>query len=233
MPELDQLASYIRTARIVSELTFDQHGAHQSYLLVLEGGVGVLAKPEDEINLGDVLVRREVAGWLVACMLGWPDLVAATVLRTIRSFKTGVQVAASLQVLWPFPERIPPPALSQMRTSGRRRPSTPSCDTTIDAITTGSRSRGPTPAPSHMSGWSTTGTRSTRVWHRLLRTSTWPGKGNRCRRSLRQLSRPFTTPSLRISRGCCRILSWSVSESGPTTCSASWRSRSRNTPCVG
>lgn len=108
MPELDQLASYMRTARIVSELTFDQHGAHQSYLLVLEGGVGVLAKPEDEINLGDVLVRREVAGWLVARMLGWPDLVAATVLRTIRSFKTGVQVAASLQVLWPFPERIPP-----------------------------------------------------------------------------------------------------------------------------
>jgi hypothetical protein len=105
--DIDQLANYVTKARILSEFAFDQHGAHQSYLLVLEGGVGVLAKPEDEINLGDVLVRREVSAWIVARLLGWPDLVAVTVLRRIRSFKTGLEVAASVQVLWPFPERIP------------------------------------------------------------------------------------------------------------------------------
>jgi hypothetical protein len=105
---LDDLANYVASARVLSDWAFDKHGAHQSYLLVLEGGVGVLAKPEDEIqNVGSVLVRREVAAWIVARLLGWPDLIAVTVLRQLRSFKTGNPVAASLQVLWPFPEWLP------------------------------------------------------------------------------------------------------------------------------
>jgi len=44
---LDDLANYVASARVLSDWAFDKHGAHQSYLLVLEGGVGVLAKPED------------------------------------------------------------------------------------------------------------------------------------------------------------------------------------------
>lgn len=108
MAVLDDLATYVRTGRVLSDWAFEKHGAHQSYLLVLEGGVGVLAKPEDEIaNVGSVLVRREVAAWVVARLLGWPDLIAVTVLRQLRSFRTGAQVAASLQVLWPFPEWLP------------------------------------------------------------------------------------------------------------------------------
>jgi hypothetical protein len=42
------------------------HGAHQSYLAILSGGVGVLAKPEDEIADGGIVVRREAAAWEVA-----------------------------------------------------------------------------------------------------------------------------------------------------------------------
>jgi hypothetical protein len=108
MAGVDELAAYVAKARIVSDWSFEKHGAHQSYLLVLEGGLGVLAKPEDEIqNVGSVLVRREAAAWVAACLLGWPDLVAVTVLRQLRSFKTGIDVTASLQILWPFPEWLP------------------------------------------------------------------------------------------------------------------------------
>lgn len=107
MAPIDALEEYLRGATIHTEQTFDMKGAHASYLIVLEGGVTVLAKPADEIGDGNVLVRREVAGWRLAQLLGWPDLVATTVLRQIRSYKTGLSVDASIQVLWSKPTRIP------------------------------------------------------------------------------------------------------------------------------
>lgn len=46
---------------------------------------------------------------VIACELGWPDLVAATVLRTVHSPPTGDLVDASLQVIWPdcLPDAAP------------------------------------------------------------------------------------------------------------------------------
>ncbi len=69
-------------------------------MLILTGGVGVLAKPEDEIADGHTIVRREVAGWTVARLLGWCDVVATTVLREVESFRGAGRVRSSLQVLW-------------------------------------------------------------------------------------------------------------------------------------
>lgn len=101
MEPLDNLEEYLLGARILAEFAFSGHGAHQSYFLVLEGGAAGLAKPADEIADGATLVRRERAAWVVARLLKWPDLMAATVIRTVRSYKTGLDTDASLQVIWP------------------------------------------------------------------------------------------------------------------------------------
>lgn len=99
----DELADYVRRADILDSGEFPNHGAHKSYLLVLEGGLGVLAKPADEIADGELLVRREVAAWEIACLLGWADLVSVTILRSVPSEKNpGSMVDASLHVLWPY-----------------------------------------------------------------------------------------------------------------------------------
>jgi hypothetical protein len=96
---LDQLADYLKRAGILHSGTFPIQGASRNYLLILEGGVGVLAKPEDEND--PQFVHREVAAWEVSRLLGWEDMVSATVLRTIPSFLGTTQVTASVQVLWP------------------------------------------------------------------------------------------------------------------------------------
>lgn len=96
---LDQLADYLRRADILHAGTFPIQGASRNYLVILEGGVGVLAKPEDEND--PQFVRREVAAWEVSRLLGWADMVSVTVLRTIPSFVGTTQVTASVQVLWP------------------------------------------------------------------------------------------------------------------------------------
>lgn len=98
---LDDLERFLVSAPILSLSTNGAHGAHMSYLAVLESGVGVLLKPEDAIADGPVMVRREVAAWVLARELGWPDLVSATVLRPVTSPTTGAEIAASVQVLWP------------------------------------------------------------------------------------------------------------------------------------
>lgn len=99
---LDAVEEYLLEAPIIDIASFERHGAHRSWRLILLGGVGVLAKPEDVIDDGRAVVGKEVGAWLIARELGWPDLVAATVLRSLDSFENpGNAVDASLQVLWP------------------------------------------------------------------------------------------------------------------------------------
>jgi len=101
--ELDALEHYLGSAAFVTSWTFPNPGQHRSYVLVLEGGVGVLAKPEDAPGLAaaPVMIRREVAAWIIARYLGWTDLVSASKLRLIPSPISGADVYASLHVLWP------------------------------------------------------------------------------------------------------------------------------------
>jgi len=47
------------------------------------------------------MVPREAAAWTVARRLGWPDLVSATIVRTIPSPTTGLDTDASVAVAWP------------------------------------------------------------------------------------------------------------------------------------
>ncbi len=98
---LDDLERFLLETRILATEGFSRHGAHRSYLVILAGGIGVLAKPADTVANGDVVVGREAAAWTIARELGWSDLLGATVRRTIRSPDSGQEVAASLQVLWP------------------------------------------------------------------------------------------------------------------------------------
>ncbi len=98
---LDELGAYLEQADILNAAAWALHGAHRSFLITLQGGVGVLAKPEDVIADGPAMIRREAAAWLIARGLDWPDLVAATVVRQMRSPDTGDPVEASVQVIWP------------------------------------------------------------------------------------------------------------------------------------
>jgi hypothetical protein len=102
MEGLESLEEYLRDARILDAATFPNHGAHPSYRLILEGGVGALAKPASTApEDGAAMVRHEVAAWVIARDLGWPDLVATTVLRVIDVLPDQDETEASVQVLWP------------------------------------------------------------------------------------------------------------------------------------
>jgi hypothetical protein len=57
----------------------------------------VIAKPADS-ELNQTMARREVAAWVVARELGWPDLVAATVLRDFEF--PDLRGEASVQIVW-------------------------------------------------------------------------------------------------------------------------------------
>jgi len=100
---LDDIERYVSEATVLDVATFQTLSghAHPTYRLILEGAVGVLQKPADAIAEGELLVGREVAAWAVARELGWSDLVAATVLRRLRSPSSGDLADASLQVIWP------------------------------------------------------------------------------------------------------------------------------------
>jgi hypothetical protein len=106
MPDdgLSALDAYLSAAAFVSSWTFPRPGQHRSYVIVLEGGVGVLAKPEDAPGLPEApaMVRREAAAWVIARYLDWADLVSGARLRLIPSPSGGgSDVYASLHVLWP------------------------------------------------------------------------------------------------------------------------------------
>jgi hypothetical protein len=103
MEELSDLESYLRTAVILDAYTFPAGGAHpDKHVVILEGGVSVLAKParSDESSR---MATREVAAWSIARDLGWAELMGATVMRTIDQL-AGNPYDASLQVLWPAPD---------------------------------------------------------------------------------------------------------------------------------
>src|SRR4051794_11579552 len=76
-------------------------GGHpNSFVAILEGGVGVLVKTEEPTEEQRRMARREAAAWALCKMLGWRDLMSATILRRVQSLETGAEVEASIQVLW-------------------------------------------------------------------------------------------------------------------------------------
>ena len=99
--ELDRVEHYLSSAPVLDVAAWGRHGAHRSFRFILRGGIGVLVKPEDTINDGPRLVRREVAAWVLARELGWPEIMSVTALRAVESPDTGAEVQASVQVLWP------------------------------------------------------------------------------------------------------------------------------------
>lgn len=102
-PYLEELERYLRQADVIDQAAFavTTPHAHPTYRVILTGGVAAMVKPSDEIADGEALVGQEVAAWVLAKALGWPDLLAATVLRSLPSRVTGLSVRASLQVIWP------------------------------------------------------------------------------------------------------------------------------------
>lgn len=109
MAAVTDLEAYLKAAGVESFSAWPFRGSHPSYLLVLLGGVGTIGKPEDEAP-SPGSSRREVAAWILARDLGWPDLVAPSVLRRLPSQRTaGAETDWSLQVVWPINERGPAP----------------------------------------------------------------------------------------------------------------------------
>jgi hypothetical protein len=101
------LEDYLRTAKTLNIAPLSGGGGHQrKQLLVLDGGLGVVAKlaegPDAAIrSIAAKQVRGEVAAWFLAQELGWDDLVPVTTLGVVESRFSGEHVAASLQVAWP------------------------------------------------------------------------------------------------------------------------------------
>lgn len=99
--ELDGLETFLAGAPVLDVAAFSHTTAHHSYRLILEGGVGVIAKPADTAPEGAVMCHREAAAWVLARALRWPDLMATTVMRRIASPTSGDEVETSVQVIWP------------------------------------------------------------------------------------------------------------------------------------
>jgi hypothetical protein len=101
-PELDALEQYLREAMMLRAWVGieGQGGGHPNkWRLELDGGVYVVAKLGDDDNTAR-MVRAEAAAWALARVLGWEDLVAATVVRDVDLPDVG-RIPASLQVIWP------------------------------------------------------------------------------------------------------------------------------------
>lgn len=96
------LEEYLRTAPIIYQGTWPHGGAHQNKMeLILEGGLGAIAKPADWAD-GPRTVQCECAAWTVAKLFGWEDLLAVTVLREVKSIGDQL-VDAAVQIAWPRP----------------------------------------------------------------------------------------------------------------------------------
>lgn len=102
---LTHVETYLKTARILGTYVFPHRGSYPSYLLILEGGVGALAKPEDEHQDGPEITRRQAAAWVIAREMGWGDLVSTTVLRELSSQSVGL-VVASVRTVSFFPRSV-------------------------------------------------------------------------------------------------------------------------------
>jgi hypothetical protein len=104
---IHELEVYLATATILDISEWQIRSTRRSYQLILEGGVDCLAKPANEPPGSPAECNHEVAAWIVARDLLWPDLVAATVLREMPSQSGGGTTQASVQVVWPRNDRGP------------------------------------------------------------------------------------------------------------------------------
>lgn len=101
----DHLELYLQTAPVACAFApqIQGGGGHASkFFVVLEGGVGVMAKVADPA-LGDTVRQadREVGGYRLLRLLGWEDLGAVTVRRQISNPASGLTVDAAVQLMWP------------------------------------------------------------------------------------------------------------------------------------
>jgi hypothetical protein len=97
---LNELEAYLRAAEILTWGEVVPDGSHpEKHRIVLAGGVQAIAKPGHDQY--EPMVMREAAGWQVAKHLGFPGLVAGTVLRAVPRLSTGSDVISSIQVTWP------------------------------------------------------------------------------------------------------------------------------------
>jgi hypothetical protein len=104
---IHELEVYLATATILDISEWQLRSSRRSYQLVLEGGVDCLAKTANEPPGSPEECNHEVAAWIVARDLHWPDLVATTVLREMPSQIGGGMTQASVQVVWPRNDRGP------------------------------------------------------------------------------------------------------------------------------
>jgi hypothetical protein len=105
---LAALDEYLRSAPPLHSLTVPPGGGgHAAKVgIALEGGGAVLAKLDSGAPYEGEMIRREAAAWVVACAMGWPDLMPATVLRSVDW--QGRHYEASVQMLWPHVIQPPP-----------------------------------------------------------------------------------------------------------------------------
>jgi hypothetical protein len=101
---LDELETYLVRSPILYAAAHAMGGGGHpsSFVAALEGGVGVLVKTADASGEAPAMCRREAAAWRLARALGWPEMVAATVIREVPSLGSGAPVEASVQILWPM-----------------------------------------------------------------------------------------------------------------------------------
>ena len=109
---LDDLERYLQHATILDVRDPALSGAHgQKRLLLLEGGIPALAKPEAGIADGGRAIIREVAAWLFSRELNIANMVACTVMRDDVPLAQGGIGRASVQAVWhgPFIPDLPGP----------------------------------------------------------------------------------------------------------------------------
>jgi hypothetical protein len=99
--ELDDVERYLQEAPVLDVATFSTTTAHHSFRLILQGGLGAMAKPADRVAEGATVIRREAAAWIIARELGWSDLVAATIVRVVDLPASGIVGETSVQIIWP------------------------------------------------------------------------------------------------------------------------------------
>lgn len=99
--ELEDLERYLRGAVILTwgDAQGIDGGHPEKHRVIFSGGVQVLAKPA--LPGFERVPPREAAGWLVAKHLGFPGLVAATVVRDVPRLSSGDEMEHSVQVTWP------------------------------------------------------------------------------------------------------------------------------------
>jgi hypothetical protein len=99
MEDPSPLEEYLAAAPVDLHAHFPGGGGHANKQLVLvRGGIGALAKPAMD-DQSRRQANAEVAGYLLARLMDWDDLVPVTVFRTVPSPSGDVE--ASVQVLWP------------------------------------------------------------------------------------------------------------------------------------